>query len=84
MCGGNGICTTGVALGNASINPADYWPNVLYDTREGTYRDVRRATPITTCLGGMMNYVALDVGNLKRWLAPTPRRTTPSARAATQ
>lgn len=44
----------------------DYWPNVLYDAREGVYRDV--ATNAAMTMGGVMNYVSLDIANLKRWL----------------
>ncbi len=48
----------------------DYWPNTLYDPREGLHarrraggaqRERRRI------LGGVMHYVALDVGNLSLW-----------------
>jgi hypothetical protein len=50
-----------------STMATDYWPNVLYDAREGVYRDV--ATNAAMTMGGVMNYVALDIGNLKRWLS---------------
>jgi hypothetical protein len=65
-----GVCNA--ALSTTSQNSNDYWPNVLYDTREGNFRDPT-ADPAdhTLALGGMMNYVALDVGNLKKWLAGT-------------
>ncbi|MGA8103028.1 MAG: PilX N-terminal domain-containing pilus assembly protein [Candidatus Acidiferrales bacterium] len=49
----------------------DYWPNVLYDAREGTLRDGQApsATGITypATLGGSMYYIELDVANLSRW-----------------
>jgi len=48
----------------------DYWPQVLYDAREGSYRDVA-TTLMTMNMGGVINYVALDIGNLKRWLNGT-------------
>jgi hypothetical protein len=48
-----------------STMATDYWPQVLYDAREGVYRDV--ATTASMTMGGVMNYVALDIGNLKRW-----------------
>ena len=48
-----------------STMATDYWPNVLYDAREGVYRDV--ATNAQMTMGGVMNYVALDIANLKRW-----------------
>ena len=68
----DGVCVI-AATGNSTINSNDYWPNVLYDTREGIYRDTPPANPVdhNLYLGGMMNYVALDVNNLRRWLAGT-------------
>jgi Tfp pilus assembly protein PilX len=66
----NGITEPGV--------PADYWPNTLFDTREGLLRDV---VPSTTAgvggykysqmvsLGGVMQYVELDAKNMARYLA---------------
>ncbi len=50
-----------------STDSYDYWPNALYDAREGTARDLATTAPMT--MGGLMNYVTLDVGNLKRWLS---------------
>ena len=53
--------------GAGSVDPTDYWPNALYDTREGDLRDgVAQVTP--PYLGGVMHYVELDVRNLTRWL----------------
>jgi len=53
--------------GAASPFATDYWPNVLYDVREGNLRDnVPRGT-VTMRLGGVMHYVELDVRNLSRW-----------------
>lgn len=65
--------STGVgnACGIPSVVPTDYWPNALFDTREGTFRD---NCPGGNCnsqslmLGGVMDYVELDVNNLARWL----------------
>jgi hypothetical protein len=48
-----------------SLVATDYWPNVLYDTREGSYRDVNTTAPMA--MGGVINYVALDIRNLGRW-----------------
>jgi hypothetical protein len=53
----------------ASQSSYDWWPNALYDTREGSYRPGVATTGMT--LGGVMGYIALDVNNLKRWLAGT-------------
>ena len=58
-------------------NPYDYWPNALYDTREGDYRDGVAITGDGSAMrvGGLMNFVALDINNLKRWLAGTTGAT---------
>jgi hypothetical protein len=66
----NGLPTTATTCGyNNSRNPVDWWPNVLYDAREGSYRDA----PTTDAMkySGVMNYVSIDVGNVKRWFAGT-------------
>ena len=44
-----------------------YWPNVLYDTREGILRDNISSTLYEPYLGGVMHYIELDVNNLSRW-----------------
>ena len=57
--------------GNPSTQGTDYWPNVLFDTRQGTLRD---NCPFGNCgttsvmLNGVMHYVELDINNLSRWL----------------
>jgi hypothetical protein len=60
---GGGLCHYG-----GSRNYYDWWPNALYDTREGNYRP---GTPTgdPMVLGGLMGYISLDVNNLKRWLS---------------
>ncbi|NLT65839.1 MAG: hypothetical protein GXX84_04475 [Acidobacteria bacterium] len=45
----------------------DFWPNVLYDTREGILRDNISKTDYKPYLGGIMHYVELDIENLCRW-----------------
>jgi hypothetical protein len=50
-----------------STRSTDYWPNVLYDAREGLYREV--ATSANMTMGGVINYVSIDIGNLKRWFS---------------
>ncbi len=52
-------CSSGVGT--------QYWPNVLYDTREGALRDNIPTGQATVYLGGVMHYVELDVNNLSRW-----------------
>ena len=51
----------GQRRGNASVNSNDYWPNVLYDTREGDFPTTPLDTDHNLALNGMMNYVSLDV-----------------------
>jgi hypothetical protein len=58
---------------------ADYWPNVLYDPREGMLRDDNGGRPVAPAgaptysydrlyWSGVMHYAELDVNNLRRWL----------------
>jgi hypothetical protein len=63
-----------------SASPFDWWPNTLYDTREANRRDVSLTAPIE--MGGVMHYVALDVNNLKRWLAGSIGATGTTVRNA--
>jgi hypothetical protein len=44
-----------------------YWPNVLYDTREGALRDNIPTGQTDVYLGGVMHYIELDINNLARW-----------------
>jgi type II secretory pathway pseudopilin PulG len=63
-----GICDYSAA-GAASQKATDYWPHALYDTREGLQRDNIGTGSAAIALGGVMNYVELDVNNLRRWFA---------------
>ncbi len=45
----------------------DYWPNALYDAREGNVRDGLVTTDMA--IGGIMHYIELDMNNLRRWLS---------------
>lgn len=60
--------TAGPCVNNAvgSTNPYDFLPINMYDTREGNARDVSDGT---IHVGGVMNIVELDVGNLQKWFA---------------
>ena len=52
--------------GHLLNDPDDSWPLSLYDAREAEVRD---GYFFTNCaLGGIMNLVELDVGNLRQWL----------------
>ncbi|HXM94607.1 MAG TPA: hypothetical protein VN943_08225 [Candidatus Acidoferrum sp.] len=67
---------TGAVQPSLQINPTDFWPNALFDTREGLLRDVSPAGTLGAIqfaampsLGGVMNYIELDANNLSRWFA---------------
>jgi hypothetical protein len=45
----------------------DFWPNVLFDTREGTLRDVTMSAANLPTLNGTMHYIELDAKNLAGW-----------------
>jgi hypothetical protein len=78
---GNGFCgLTGTNI--VATQQSDYWPNTLFDVREGLIRDVaptgtlngltainnvNYSTMVT--LGGVMQYVEVDVKNLAKYLA---------------
>jgi hypothetical protein len=49
-----------------SLVSSDYWPNVIFDPREGLYRDVGPGST-DLYLGGVMHYVKIDAANLARW-----------------
>jgi hypothetical protein len=53
----------------SAASPAtDFWPNVLYDTREGVDRAPAAATSTPFIAAeGVMNYVELDAANLVKW-----------------
>jgi PilX N-terminal len=57
---------SGAGCGTASQHGTDYWPNVLYDTREALLRDTALGNTQLT-LAGAMHYVELDVANLAKW-----------------
>jgi Tfp pilus assembly protein PilX len=59
-------------------NPADYWPNALFDSREGTLRDVSPTGTLggisysnMVTLGGVMQYIEVDAKNVAKYLAGT-------------
>jgi hypothetical protein len=61
-----GYTVAGGVITAVAPNGVDYWPNALYDPREGHLRDGLSGTDLA--LGGIMQYVELDVNNLRRWL----------------
>ncbi len=73
--GSCGITIVAGKVTNAPSLPADYWPNALFDTREGTLRDVQPSGTLggiyysqMVTLGGVMQYIELDAKNLARYL----------------
>jgi hypothetical protein len=69
----NGGCGVDAAKPPTIVPPlaTDYWPLVLFDPREGNYRDTcpNGSSPCNAhpTLGGTMHFVQLDMGNLQRW-----------------
>jgi hypothetical protein len=61
----SGKCT--IAITKTNFNATDFWPLALYDTREGTFRQVD-TTPGVVSANGVMYYVELDATNLATWL----------------
>jgi hypothetical protein len=61
----------GGPCGAGTVAPTDFWPNALFDTREGNLRDF---CPFGTCnsqepmVNGVIDYTELDVNNLAKWL----------------
>lgn len=68
-----GGCPAPPATAAAQLG-TDYWPTVLFDTREGLLRDSDLATNSNSpngalAIAGAMYYVELDVANLNTWLS---------------
>ncbi|MGC2506010.1 MAG: PilX N-terminal domain-containing pilus assembly protein [Candidatus Acidiferrales bacterium] len=63
----------------ATTSGYDYWPNVLYDPREGVSRDNALPNDANDAASnhpeitaeGAMHYIELDMGNLQKWFAGT-------------
>jgi Tfp pilus assembly protein PilX len=63
-----GGCNYGTDTSGAK-DATNWWPNVLFDTRESALRDDPALTTMT--LGGVMYYVSLDVANLVKYFQGT-------------
>lgn len=66
-----------------SVNSYDWWPQGLYDAREGSFRDSGTGFHSQTSpmmMMGVMQYIALDVANLKRWFSGAIGTTGSTAR----
>ncbi|HTR48741.1 MAG TPA: pilus assembly PilX N-terminal domain-containing protein [Verrucomicrobiae bacterium] len=66
----NDCVQTQNATNCASQHGTDYWPNVLFDTREALLRD-NAPTGNVLIAAGAMSYVELDVKNLAKWFQGT-------------
>jgi hypothetical protein len=62
---------TGKIIAGWTPAGSDFWPNALFDPREGGRRDAAPPAPFNqrVTLGGVMNYVEVDVNNLSRWFS---------------
>jgi len=47
----------------------DFWPNVLFDTREGELREDTMSAANRPTLNGSMSYIEIDGKNLANWFA---------------
>jgi hypothetical protein len=82
------VCGVDPVTGNVlATNSYDFWPNVLFDTREGTLRDTAMANgstlagtgtgaltvqiPPNPTLNGAMSYIEVDMKNLTKWFKGT-------------
>ena len=63
---GTAAGAAGCAIGDLT-NSYEWWPNVLFDPREGMYRDIDPGFANGVTLAGVMYYVAVDVKNLAKW-----------------
>jgi len=58
---GSGSCSY-----QGTVLTTDFLPNALFDTREGLYRDASPGN--NPLMGGVMQYVSINVENLSKWL----------------
>src|SRR6267143_1543097 len=77
----NSYCGTN-AIASTALHGADYWPNVLFDSREGLLRDISPTAGNPT-LAGAMYYVELETANLAKWFKGTIPSSGPSANNTT-
>jgi hypothetical protein len=62
---------TGKLVAGWTPTAYDFWPNTLFDPREGTLRDNAMDTdlPARPTLNGVMHYTEIDAKNLANWFA---------------
>ena len=66
LCGA-GAAAPAVNDYSASLIPTDFYPNMLFDAREGWSRLL--AVNAGMNMGGLFSYVAFDANNFRRWIA---------------
>ena len=74
-CGYNWVTNTAM-----TTNPADFWPNTLFDSREGTLREATMSAANLPTLNGTMHYIELDAKNLSRWFGGAIGTSGPSTK----
>jgi hypothetical protein len=62
----NGSAACNYQPAGGSQIATDYWPNMIFDAREGNTRQVAAGADMNQ--GGIFSYVALDVANFTRWV----------------
>jgi len=86
------VCGVEPSTGNlvAGWTPTvyDFWPNTLFDSREGTLRDSAMDTnaadtPPHPTVNGVMHYIELDGKNLTNWFAGSLKNPYTGANLAT-
>lgn len=65
----NGLAACNYQPAGGSQIATDYYPNMLFDAREGGTRLVATNTGLSH--GGLFGYVAVDMDNFRRWVAGT-------------
>jgi len=78
-----GPATGTCGSGATSAPRTDFWPNTLYDPREGLRRDVESSSQNDMYLGGVIHYVEFDVNNYKRWIEGTLGSSGPGSQDET-
>src|SRR5208337_2199004 len=65
--------STGKLVAGWTPTAYDFWPNTLFDPREGTLRDIAMdgsaAAPPRPTVNGVMQYIEVDGKNLTNWFA---------------
>ena len=73
---------TGTILAGWTPQTYDFWPNVLFDSREGTLRDSAMSATNLPTLNGTVHYIELDAHNAARWFAGLIGSSGPSTKDA--